>query len=156
MPSTVVKELKQLPAVTLPVVPVDVAAPDAPSVNDTSDLSLCDVAFQNCGVIDADKCNTGVLFDESNRDVTKWNDTQKQDGTPAQCGAMARVNKGRFVICRGMLNHKVKYQPVSQLCMSYIIDDDVDFWRGVVPNVCLLYTSPSPRDGLLSRMPSSA
>ena len=25
-----------------------------------------------------------------------------------------------------------------------------------VPNICLLYTSPSPRDGLLSRMPSSA
>ena len=25
-----------------------------------------------------------------------------------------------------------------------------------LPNVCLLYTSPSPRDGLLSRMPSSA
>ena len=24
------------------------------------------------------------------------------------------------------------------------------------PMVCLLYTSPSPRDGLLSRMPSSA
>ena len=24
------------------------------------------------------------------------------------------------------------------------------------PNPCLLYTSPSPRDGLLSRMPSSA
>ena len=26
----------------------------------------------------------------------------------------------------------------------------------VVPYICLLYTSPSPRDGLLSRMPSSA
>ena len=25
-----------------------------------------------------------------------------------------------------------------------------------IPPVCLLYTSPSPRDGLLSRMPSSA
>ena len=25
-----------------------------------------------------------------------------------------------------------------------------------MPSVCLLYTSPSPRDGLLSRMPSSA
>ena len=24
------------------------------------------------------------------------------------------------------------------------------------PSTCLLYTSPSPRDGLLSRMPSSA
>ena len=28
--------------------------------------------------------------------------------------------------------------------------DDYKFWD------CLLYTSPSPRDGLLSRMPSSA
>ena len=27
---------------------------------------------------------------------------------------------------------------------------------GLVPSTCLLYTSPSPRDGLLSRMPSSA
>ena len=27
---------------------------------------------------------------------------------------------------------------------------------GEVYNICLLYTSPSPRDGLLSRMPSSA
>ena len=26
----------------------------------------------------------------------------------------------------------------------------------IPPNSCLLYTSPSPRDGLLSRMPSSA
>ena len=25
-----------------------------------------------------------------------------------------------------------------------------------IPNVCLLYTSPSPRDATLSRMPSSA
>ena len=28
--------------------------------------------------------------------------------------------------------------------------------RLVDPSLCLLYTSPSPRDGLLSRMPSSA
>ena len=34
----------------------------------------------------------------------------------------------------------------------------VDEWRfvHVLVNFCLLYTSPSPRDGLLSRMPSSA
>ena len=31
----------------------------------------------------------------------------------------------------------------------------VVFWAGAVRS-CLLYTSPSPRDGLLSRMPSSA
>ena len=28
--------------------------------------------------------------------------------------------------------------------------------EGGKPEACLLYTSPSPRDGLLSRMPSSA
>ena len=32
-------------------------------------------------------------------------------------------------------------------------DGNVRFFQ---PNTCLLYTSPSPRDGLLSRMPSSA
>ena len=28
--------------------------------------------------------------------------------------------------------------------------------HGLIAGACLLYTSPSPRDGLLSRMPSSA
>ena len=31
-----------------------------------------------------------------------------------------------------------------------------DETRDFMPQICLLYTSPSPRDGLLSRMPSSA
>ena len=38
---------------------------------------------------------------------------------------------------------------------SYFSEPPVIF--GNLPyNICLLYTSPSPRDGLLSRMPSSA
>ena len=32
---------------------------------------------------------------------------------------------------------------------------ELDVQSGL-PRICLLYTSPSPRDGLLSRMPSSA
>ena len=32
----------------------------------------------------------------------------------------------------------------------------IGIMRGGAPIICLLYTSPSPRDGLLSRMPSSA
>ena len=36
-------------------------------------------------------------------------------------------------------------KPTTHGDPTYIVDD-----------VCLLYTSPSPRDGLLSRMPSSA
>ena len=41
----------------------------------------------------------------------------------------------------------------------YLNEDDIRFLEGektVVKDGCLLYTSPSPRDGLLSRMPSSA
>ena len=35
-----------------------------------------------------------------------------------------------------------------------VIEDNVIIGDNVT--ICLLYTSPSPRDGLLSRMPSSA
>ena len=38
------------------------------------------------------------------------------------------------------------------LIRSQLWDHNMD----VLSNRCLLYTSPSPRDGLLSRMPSSA
>ena len=44
--------------------------------------------------------------------------------------------------------------------MSGASSDKFNSWREgllkILSNVCLLYTSPSPRDGLLSRMPSSA
>ena len=44
----------------------------------------------------------------------------------------------------------VYHQPVTR--------SEIEEIRGVsfASNTCLLYTSPSPRDGLLSRMPSSA
>ena len=43
----------------------------------------------------------------------------------------------------------------------YLVAENIRFVHGVPPDsledyICLLYTSPSPRDGLLSRMPSSA
>ena len=52
-------------------------------------------------------------------------------------------------------------EELDRLC-SVFIDKGVKKLRltGGEPlvrkNICLLYTSPSPRDGLLSRMPSSA
>ena len=51
----------------------------------------------------------------------------------------------------------------SELMGTQVITTDTGRRLGVVGEVvvdidrsCLLYTSPSPRDGLLSRMPSSA
>ena len=45
--------------------------------------------------------------------------------------------------------------PYQLTPMGTILEGEWDEVIGVVTR-CLLYTSPSPRDGLLSRMPSSA
>ena len=43
----------------------------------------------------------------------------------------------------------------GKLVVEAIYPSQLSVQRGL-PTPCLLYTSPSPRDGLLSRMPSSA
>ena len=43
------------------------------------------------------------------------------------------------------------YRVVEPVELEFDLHKDKDRFR-----ICLLYTSPSPRDGLLSRMPSSA
>ena len=46
---------------------------------------------------------------------------------------------------------RMRVRVYTSLADSYYDGDAMPRYRG-----CLLYTSPSPRDGLLSRMPSSA
>ena len=43
---------------------------------------------------------------------------------------------------------------VAPFCLFFIVPDQMYFWA--IEIGCLLYTSPSPRDATLSRMPSSA
>ena len=50
-------------------------------------------------------------------------------------------------------NHYKRVQAGLQPVSGKAKDDVVEVAKS---NICLLYTSPSPRDGLLSRMPSSA
>ena len=53
-------------------------------------------------------------------------------------------------------------ETTSESRMTIVVESDASDARRIeanlykLVNVCLLYTSPSPRDGLLSRMPSSA
>ena len=47
-------------------------------------------------------------------------------------------------------------QPIGNLMTTMYISAMIGFLVVALAQVCLLYTSPSPRDGLLSRMPSSA
>ena len=55
------------------------------------------------------------------------------------------------------LNYEIMFQLLMGECEKHILENVgnpiVDEFKD---NICLLYTSPSPRDGLLSRMPSSA
>ena len=50
-----------------------------------------------------------------------------------------------FVTDKGLMNQKITKDTLNDIVS-----------QGFEYSFCLLYTSPSPRDGLLSRMPSSA
>ena len=43
---------------------------------------------------------------------------------------------------------------LNDLVLPIFVEEEIDDFVPITS--CLLYTSPSPRDGLLSRMPSSA
>ena len=81
--------------------------------------------------------------------------------TVAECAAACRQSACRFFIYghdyeptkRGHCWHEFTY---DASCPEGWEEDGYDFYELVWTPPCLLYTSPSPRDGLLSRMPSSA
>ena len=56
--------------------------------------------------------------------------------------------EARSIIVVGLNYYQLQPNPNYQIA-KYALGQDYH-------NICLLYTSPSPRDGLLSRMPSSA
>ena len=65
---------------------------------------------------------------------------------------------GRRLI-KSAVDDNLKDQPASTVFAREARDNPAIFNNKTVAEVyesCLLYTSPSPRDGLLSRMPSSA
>src|SRR5680860_437085 len=70
---------------------------------------------------------------------------------------------GRSLQLKGLKSlNSLKYNNALKLTAAYTADREVLFdfitSKNFLQNriACLLYTSPSPRDGLLSRMPSSA
>ena len=56
---------------------------------------------------------------------------------------------------RHALDYREPYCSLTEQDMVELMDCLLSR-RREIGNTCLLYTSPSPRDGLLSRMPSSA
>ena len=56
----------------------------------------------------------------------------------------------------GILQDYVKNDGIKRLEKSGVVLENLFCTNSICVPSCLLYTSPSPRDGLLSRMPSSA
>ena len=92
----------------------------------------------------------------------------EEDGWLRTSFAKERLELGDEFGCYGMPGLSWSNDPgaVANACKAYIEDRTNASRWGVSPlstytpatltMACLLYTSPSPRDGLLSRMPSSA
>ena len=62
------------------------------------------------------------------------------------------VLMAHYTIDRGLLFLKIRRTPDPLKSIS----DNEDILAAAIAKICLLYTSPSPRDRTRSRMPSSA
>ena len=72
----------------------------------------------------------------------------------AACGAILHIKDGKFVDIEGDESN-----PITQgrLCIKCLNMTEFEYHpERIIYPICLLYTSPSPRDQLVSRMPSSA
>ena len=80
-------------------------------------------------------------------------------GNPAYAAgkARARVNRTRlFVADRAAFFVLLVSELVAHVAAARDANMEPAARLNATSDICLLYTSPSPRDGLLSRMPSSA
>ena len=72
----------------------------------------------------------------------------------ATLNALINCRDGKLKLTFGKMTMELNVFNIQKQPMSFNNVDHQSFnW---VSDLCLLYTSPSPRDGLLSRMPSSA
>ena len=69
---------------------------------------------------------------------------------------MVQLNKGSRPLITTNLEDKMAIVLQEIMQDKIYLDTDANVGVSGSPDFCLLYTSPSPRDGLLSRMPSSA
>ena len=76
--------------------------------------------------------------------------------TPGKVRGVDQLATDEGVFAVLAIDHRDSFRSMvdGEMTDEQITQFKIDLISGVGP--CLLYTSPSPRDGLLSRMPSSA
>ena len=105
-----------------------------------------------------------MIWHEGELVAQKYFDDQTPDGT-INSRSLAKP-LGVIAVGRAIKSGHIKSldQPVSDFFHEWKTDDRskilvrhlLDMRTGLMMQTCLLYTSPSPRDATLSRMPSSA
>ena len=73
---------------------------------------------------------------------------------PGSMVTRARKTEGGYLLTGAKM--WITNSPIADVFVVWAKDDEGAIRGFVLEKGCLLYTSPSPRDGLLSRMPSSA
>ena len=101
-----------------------------------------------------------MVFELSNKDLIS-KALEREEGVLASNGALTVVTgkrTGRSPLDRYIVEEKTTKNDIEWGEINRPFDEERfhSLWSKVESYFCLLYTSPSPRDGLLSRMPSSA
>ena len=89
--------------------------------------------------------------------VKLWETFQSEDATLVEVNPLVKTEDGRVVALDGKvtLDENADFrQPDHEALVDHDTANALE--AAAKEKGCLLYTSPSPRDGLLSRMPSSA
>ena len=83
----------------------------------------------------------------------------KRIGLPIIGNPVLKLKNQVLTLVYTIMQHEINCDLYRELVMENPRDQTVQMQLDGIyemTNLCLLYTSPSPRDGLLSRMPSSA
>ena len=83
-----------------------------------------------------------------------WKNVEKRTVTPFCTELYGYRSQHRNMIIRFLKLHFCSLNRDLQMCNEFFFVSNVE--KNVQAKHCLLYTSPSPRDGATSRMPSSA
>ena len=97
-----------------------------------------------------------VVLEESKEEVVDTAPETKEQEVVEEVKVETEKNLSRAAVTRTKTERPKEYKPPSSLDAPTAPDGFRHRWIRAESMGCLLYTSPSPRDGLLARMPSSA
>ena len=117
--------------------------------NETSSVELTNIYLDNIKKGEELNCYNTVSYEEALKEAESSDKRRKE-----------KKSKGRFdgipIGIKDLFCTKnIKTTASSKILSSFVPTYESTASQNCI-NACLLYTSPSPRDGLLSRMPSSA